>query len=154
MVIYLVSDAGSVGFGWLSSYLLRKGWSLNAARKTTMLVCALCVVPVVSVAYTDSLYVAVALVSLAAAAHQGWSAHMYTLATDMFPKRAIGSVIGFAGMLGACGSMLLSYNYKVLLNTPLGFGALFIIASGAYLTALLIIQLLVPVLRRVEEKTV
>lgn len=144
LVIYLVSDGGSVVFGWVSSNLMKRGWSANAARKTTMLVCALCVVPVLFVAQTHSLVVAVSLIALAAAAHQGWSANLFTTATDMFPKQAMGSVVGFGGMMGAVGGMILSFNYKTLLGPTLNYTPLFIISATAYLTALLIIHLLVP----------
>ena len=96
---------GSVGGGWLSSTLLKRGWTVNAARKTAMLVCALAVTPIIFAANASSLWMAVGLIGLAAAAHQGWSANVYTLTSDMFPKQAIGSVVGFGGRpvrLGGC----------------------------------------------------
>ncbi|HRE84606.1 MAG TPA: MFS transporter, partial [Opitutaceae bacterium] len=88
VVIYLLADVGSVGGGWISSRLLKLGWTPNGARKTAMLVCACCVVPIVLTSQSDSLWAAVLLVGLAAAAHQGWSANIFTLASDMFPKHA------------------------------------------------------------------
>ena len=150
LVIYLVSDGGSVAFGWVSSNLMKRGWTANAARKTTMLVCALCVVPVLWVSQTDSIVVAVSLIALAAAAHQGWSANLFTTATDMFPKQAMGSVVGFGGMMGAIGGMILAFNYKILLGPTLNYTPLFIISASAYLTALLIIHLLAPKLEPVK----
>ena len=98
VVIYVVADIGSIGGGWLSSALIQRGWSVNAARKTAMLVCALAVVPMSSPRSAHSCGSAVALISLAAAAHQGWSANMFTLASDMFPRQAVGSVVGIGGM--------------------------------------------------------
>ena len=109
MVIYLIADVGSIGGGWLSSSLIKRGWSVNAARKTAMLVCALG-----GGAHhlrrprASSLWGAVLLVALAASAHQGWSANLFTLVSDMFPRRAVGSVVGFGGMAGAVGGMLIS----------------------------------------------
>ena len=109
VTIYLAADVGSVGGGWLSSRLLARGWTVNSARKTAMLVCALAVVPIVFASQVKDLWVAVALVSLAAAAHQGWSANLFTLTSDMFPRPTIASVVGFGGMFGAIGGM---YNAK------------------------------------------
>ena len=102
-----MADVGSIAGGWLSSQLLGRGWSANAARKTALLACALCVVPVSFAPLVSSMWTAVLLIGLAAAAHQGFSANMYTLASDMFPRRAVGSVIGIAGMAGAVGGILM-----------------------------------------------
>jgi ACS family hexuronate transporter-like MFS transporter len=146
IIIYIVSDAGSILFGWLSSKFISVGWTQNAARKVTMLLCALCVVPVFFASITESLPVAVALISLAAAAHQGWSANLYSIATDMFPKKAVSSVIGIGGMFGAIGGALFSYNAGTIAGTY-GYLPLFIIASSAYLLALGVIQLLSPKLQ-------
>ena len=108
IVIYVVADVGSVGGGWLSSMLIRRGWSVNAARKTAMLGCALAVVPIVFATRVQSVWGAVALVSLATAAHQGWSANLFTFASDMFPAQAVGSVVGLGGFAGAVGGMLIA----------------------------------------------
>src|SRR5206468_1131492 len=85
VAIYVMSDIGSIGGGWLSSRLIKRGWTVNRARKTTMLICALCVVPIVVAANVRNLWIAVGLIGLATAAHQGWSANIFTLASDMFP---------------------------------------------------------------------
>ena len=146
MVIYLVADVGSIGGGWLSSALIKRGWSVNRARKTAMLVCALAVLPIVFASRTSNLWVAVALVSLAAAAHQGWSANIFTLVSDTFPRRAVGSVVGFGGMAGAVGGMLLSIMVGEILHRTHSYVAIFLIAGFAYLVALAIIHLLVPTL--------
>lgn len=151
LVIYIVSDGGSVLFGWLSSKFIQMGWSPNRARKTTMFICALCVIPIFFAAQTSSIYVAIALISLATAAHQGWSANIYTFASDLFPKSAVASVTGIGGMFGAMGGILLA---AVAGNIRVSFGylPLFIIASSTYLIALVIIHLLSPALEPVTKK--
>jgi MFS transporter, ACS family, hexuronate transporter len=144
IVIYLVADIGSVGGGWLSSSLIRRGWTVNASRKTAMLVCAVAVIPIVVASRVQSMWGAVALVSLAAAAHQGWSANVYTLVSDMFPRQAVGSVVGFGGMAGAVGGMLIAKLTGYILQTTGSYLPVFIIASTTYLITLAIVHLLVP----------
>ncbi len=151
VVIYLVADVGSIGGGWLSSSLIKRGWSVNAARKTAMLTCALLVVPVMMAPSVDSLWVAVGLISVATAAHQGWSANLFTFSSDMFPRRAVGSVVGFGGMAGAIGGMLFTKITGYILQwTHSDYRPVFIIAGLAYLAALLVIHVLVPVIKPVE----
>jgi len=149
LIIYLVSDAGSVFFGWLGSVLIRMGWPVHKARKFTMLICALCVVPIVLAPVVSNIYIVVALISLAAAAHQGWSANIFTLTSDMFPKKAIGSVVGVGGMMGAIGGTILAAAAGII-RVKFGYLPLFLIAGSAYLVALLVIQVLVPTLKPVE----
>jgi MFS transporter, ACS family, hexuronate transporter len=144
VVIYLVADVGSIGGGWLSSSLIKRGWSINAARKTAMLICALAVVPVIFASQASEKWVAVALVSIAAAAHQGWSANIFTMASDMFPRRAVGSVVGFGGMSGAVGGMLIAIVVGAILQATGSYRLIFFMAGFMYLAALLIIQLLAP----------
>jgi ACS family hexuronate transporter-like MFS transporter len=144
VVIYLVADIGSIGGGWISSRLLKNGWTPNRARKTAMLICALAVVPIVFAANVSSLWSAVALVSLAAAAHQGWSANLFTTASDMFPRRAVGSVVGIGGMAGAVGGMLIALVVGAILQATGSYVPIFIIAGSAYLLALLVIHILAP----------
>jgi ACS family hexuronate transporter-like MFS transporter len=150
VAIYLIADVGSIGGGWLSSALLRRGWTVNAARKTAMLVAACAVIPIVFASMATSLWVAVLLVALAAAAHQGWSANIFTLASDMFPRQAVGTVVGFGGMAGAVGGMLIAKLTGYLLETTGSYLPVFLIAGSAYLAALLIIHLLAPRLEKVE----
>jgi MFS transporter, ACS family, aldohexuronate transporter len=151
VVIYLVADIGSIGGGWLSSSLLKRGWSVNAARKTAMLVCALLVVPVMFAPYVNSLWLAVGLVSIATAAHQGWSANIFTFSSDMFPRRAVGSVVGFGGMAGAIGGMLFTKITGYILEwNNSDYLPVFVIAGLAYLAALGVIQVLVPVIKPVQ----
>ncbi|HTM23620.1 MAG TPA: MFS transporter [Vicinamibacterales bacterium] len=144
IVIYQFATVGSIGGGWLSSSLLRRGWSVNRARKTAMLVCALAVVPVAFAAKAPHEWVAVLLVALAAAAHQGWSANVFTLASDMFPRQAVGSVVGFAGMWGAVGGMLIAKITGYVLQSTGSYVVVFLIAASAYLVAFVIVQILVP----------
>ncbi len=144
IAIYLIADVGSVGGGWLSSFLIKSGWSINAARKSTMLACALCVMPIVFATQVASLWAAVGLIGLAAAAHQGWSANIFTLASDMFPRRAVGSVVGIGGFGGAVGGMLIATAVGHLLQWTGSYVPVFLLAGAAYLLALLVIQVLAP----------
>jgi ACS family hexuronate transporter-like MFS transporter len=128
----------------LSSSLIKRGWTVNRARKTAMLVCAISVVPIMAAAKASNLWVAVALVSLAAAAHQGWSANLFTLVSDTFPRRAVGSVVGIGGMAGAVGGMLIALVVGEILQRTGSYVPIFIIAGSAYLAALLIVHLLAP----------
>jgi MFS transporter, ACS family, hexuronate transporter len=152
IAIYIIADVGSIGGGWLSSSLIKRGWTINRARKTAMLICALLVTPIVFVSNVKSLWVAVALIGLAAAAHQGWSANIFTLASDMFPRRAVGSVVGIGGMAGAFfGSTMAVIVGYILQVTGGNYRIPFYMAGAAYLTALLIIHLLVPKIASVED---
>ena len=149
IIIYLVSDGGSIFFGWLATRFIGLGWSVNRARKTTMLICALCVVPIFFASQTSSIVLAIALISLATAAHQGWSANLFTTVSDMFPRRAVASVTGFGGMMGALGGALLAY-FAGSIIAAVGYWPLFIFASIAYLLALALIQALAPRLDKVD----
>lgn len=108
VAIYLIADVGSIGGGWISSALIKRGWSVHAGRKTAMLICAVAVVPIVFASAVTDLWLAVGIVGLAAAAHQGWSANLFTTVSDMFPRRAVGSVVGIGGMAGAVGGMVIA----------------------------------------------
>lgn len=144
VVIYLISDVGSVAGGWLSSSLIRRGASVNAARKTAMLVCAISVVPIVFAYRVSGLWPAVLLIGLAAAGHQGFSANLFTLTSDMFPSRAVGSVVGIGGMAGAVGGMLIAKIVGYVLQWTGSYMVPFLIAGSAYLVALALIQILAP----------
>jgi ACS family hexuronate transporter-like MFS transporter len=144
VVIYSISTVGSIGGGWISSTLLKAGKSPNVSRKTALLICALCVVPVFAAPFTHNLWIVVALVGLATAAHQGFSANLFTLPSDMFPKAAIGSVIGIGGMSGAIGGALLQFATGYIVKITGSYVALFVIACVAYLLALLIIHVITP----------
>lgn len=144
VVVYLVADVGSIGGGWLSSRLIKQGWTVNAARKTAMLACALCVVPVFAASSVSSLWVATLLVGLAASAHQGFSANLYTLVSDTAPRQVVSSIVGIGGMAGAIGGMLYAKFTGYVLEWTHAYWPLFLIASCAYLVNLLLIHLLNP----------
>src|SRR5215831_7072360 len=150
VIMYNAASLGSIAGGWLPAKLLKSGWTVNRSRKTAMLVAALVVVPVVVATNVHSLWVAVALISLALAGHQGWSANLFTLASDTFPQRAVASVIGIGGFGGAVGGMAIAKLAGVVLQSTGSYLPMFIIAGSAYLAALLIIQLLVPHLERAQ----
>lgn len=150
VVIYLVSDIGNVVGGYASSALIKRGWSVNAARKTTMFVCALCALPVAGAMFVDDLWVAVAIIALATAAHQAFSVNLFTLPSDVFPKAAIGSVVGFGGMCGAIGGMAMAKYAGMVLEELGTYTPIFVVAASAYLIALLAIHLLMPRLKPVE----
>ncbi len=150
IVIYLLADVGSIAGGWLSSYFIKRGWSVNKGRKMAMLICASAVVPIVFASQASELWVAVALLSLATAAHQGWSANLFTTTSDMFPRKAIGSVVGIGGMAGAIGGMLIATFAGFVLEFTGSYVILFIICGSLYLSALAIFHKLAPKLEQVE----
>ena len=150
VVIYVISDLGSVAGGWLSSGLIRWHFSPNAARKWAMLVCALSAVPVALVSRVPGLWAATLLIGLAAAGHQGFSANLFTLTSDLFPTRAVASVVGIGGMAGAVGGMLIAEIVGHLLQWTGSYMIPFLIAASAYLVALLFIHLLSPKLTPVQ----
>jgi ACS family hexuronate transporter-like MFS transporter len=152
IAIYLIADIGSIGGGWLSSTFIKRGWTINRSRKTAMLICALAVTPIIFAANVKSLWAAVALIGLAAAAHQGWSCNLFTTTSDMFPRQAVGSVVGIGGMAGALGgaTMAVATGY-ILQSTGQNYSIVFMIAGTAYLVALLVIHLLAPNLEPVED---
>jgi ACS family hexuronate transporter-like MFS transporter len=144
LVIYVISDFGSIAGGWLSSSLIKRGRSVNSARKTAMLICAIGVIPVVFAYRVESTWSAVLLIGLAAACHQGWSANLYTLSSDMFPVQAVASVNGIGGMAGAIGGIFVASLVGHVLQWTGSYRVPFLIASAAYLLALTAIHLLAP----------
>ena len=151
IVVYTASSVGSIGGGWLPAPFRRLGFSAERARLAAMLVCACAVVPIFVVTKMESEWVAVALLSLAAAAHQGWSANIFTTVSDMFPRSEVASVTGIGGMAGsAAGSLFAIFVGYVLALTHSNYAILFGIAASAYLVALVILVTLAPGLRKVE----
>jgi MFS transporter, ACS family, aldohexuronate transporter len=145
VTIYLLADFGSIGGGWLSSALIKRGWTVNASRKTAMLVCALSVVPVFYASITKSPWVATFLIGVAASAHQGYSCNAYTLVSDMCPRNVISSIVGIGGM--AAGLIAMGFQQmtgRILDHYENGYVVILAIASVAYLINLAIIQVLVP----------
>jgi len=159
IIIYTMVSIGSIGGGWLSSFLIKKGWPVFKARKTSMFLFAVCVLPIMLTKYTSSMWVAVSLVGLAAAAHQAWSANIFTTVSDMFPKYAVSSVVGIGGMAGSIGGMLFPLlvgsmldHYKALGDVNIGYNILFIICGFAYLLAWVIMHFFAPKMEQVELK--
>ena len=144
-VVYLIADVGSVGGGYLSSALIKRGWTVNWARKVTMFLFAV-VMPLVTIAhFTSSVWLAVIMIGIAAGAHQGWSANLFTLTTDLFPRKAVGSVVGIGSCAGALGGILLPlYAGKVLDQNPSYYLPMFLVAGVTYVLAWVAIHLLVP----------
>jgi ACS family hexuronate transporter-like MFS transporter len=142
--IYLISDFGSIGGGWLSSRMMRAGYSANAARKITMALSAACVVPIWFAQSIDNVWIAVLVIGLATAAHQSFSANLYTLPSDVFPRGAVGSVIGIGGTVGALGGMGMALFTGYILDSTGSYEVLFAICASAYFLALAAVHLLSP----------
>lgn len=160
VVVYSLTTVGSIGGGYLSSWLIKRGWPVFRARKAAMLLFALLVVPIVAARYATSIWPAVALISLAAAAHQAWSANIFTTASDMFPKRVVGSVIGLGSMAGSVGGMLFPLLVGHLLDTAkaagninTGYNLIFLICGSAYLLAWLAMHVCAPRMEPVHLET-
>jgi ACS family hexuronate transporter-like MFS transporter len=146
-VIYSGACVGSIGGGWLSSSLLKRGWALNPSRKCALFVCALAVTPIMLAARTHNAWLAVFLISIAAGAHQGWSANIYTLASDMFPRSAVASVVGFATMAGSFSGMFVAKAVGYILQRTGSYIPIFVMAGLAYLVAFAFVQVLAPRLK-------
>jgi MFS transporter, ACS family, hexuronate transporter len=150
IIVYNVSAIGSIGGGWLPAPFRRLGLSPNYARLAAMLFCACLVVPIYSASAVKSEWTAIALISLAAGAHQGWSANLFTTSSDMFPRSAVGSVVGIGGMVGSVGSALFAFFAGHILQLTHSYASLFGIAATAYLVALVVLWLLAPGLKKAE----
>ncbi len=150
VVVYNCATAGSIVGGWLPAKFLAQGWTVNRARKTALLICALCVMPVVFTTHLHGLWPAVGIISLACAAHQGFSANLFTLASDMFPRRAVASVVGIGGSGGAVGGMFIATFTGWLLQLTGSYLPVFILAGCVYALALSLIHFLAPRLQPAE----
>jgi len=146
IVIYVVADIGSVAGGWLSSAFIKKGWPINRARKTTLFICSVVIMPVVFATQTSNQWVAVGLIALAAAGHQAWSANAFTLVSDVFPKKATASVTGIGGMVGTFAGIAADLGLGRLLDQSgrRGYFFAFLVAGLLYLVALGVIHLIMP----------
>lgn len=149
MIVYCATSIGSVAGGWLSSRLIGRGWSVNKARARAMLIMAALALPIGFSSYVDNLWVMVGLLSLAAAAHQGWSANLFTTVADNFPRSQVASVMGIGGTAGSLGGMIFPFivglvleHYKLLGNLSLGYNLIFIVCASSYLMTWVIMQLL------------
>ena len=152
--VYLIADVGSIFGGYLSSTLIKRGWTVNGARKTAMCIFA-CIIPsVIFASQTSSAWTAVLLIGLATACHQGWSANMFTLASDMFPRRAVGTVVGFGGFAGGVGGILIAeFAGRVLNRDPSYYLPMFIVGGTLYLVALAVIHTLAPRLQQAKLRS-
>ncbi len=152
-VIYILADAGSILGGYLSGVFIRKGWSINKSRKITMLICALIVLPVSFVAITDNKWLAIFLIGFAAAGHQAWSANIYTLVSDVFPKKATASVVGIGGMVGAVSGIVADIILGSVLDQSgnKGYFWAFLLVGFCYLTILGFVHLLIPKMTPLDE---
>jgi MFS transporter, ACS family, aldohexuronate transporter len=150
VVIYLLSDVGSIAGGWASSRMIKAGRSVNYARKMTMLVCAFAVTPILFAQTYDNLWLAVLVIGIATAAHQAFSANLYTLPSDLFPRSAVGSVIGIGGTVGAVGGMLFTLYTGQVLERIGSYTPIFVVAGSAYFVALALVHALTPRLERVR----
>lgn len=153
IVIYVVADFGSIGGGWLSSFFIRKGWPINRARKTTLFLCALLVLPVTLATQTSNPWVAVGLIALAAAGHQAWSANVFTLVSDVFPKKATASVVGIGGLVGSTAGLLADLGLGRILDRSgkSAYAAAFLVAGLMYMVCLLAVHILMPRMRPLGE---
>ena len=152
-VIYILADGGSIFGGYLSGALMRKGWSINKARKITLLICAIIILPVSFVAFTDSKWVAIILIGMAAAGHQAWSANIFTLVSDVFPKKATASVVGIGGMIGAVAGIIADFALGSVLDSAgnNGYFWAFLIAGFSYVIILGFVHLLMPKMTPLDE---
>jgi ACS family hexuronate transporter-like MFS transporter len=150
IIVYNVSAIGSIGGGWLPAPFRRMGLSPAHSRLTAMLLCAWLVVPIFTASSVKSFWTAIALISVAAGAHQGWSANLFTTSSDMFPRRVVGSVVGIGGMAGSVGSALFAFFAGHVLQLTHSYASLFGIAASAYLLAIVVLYLLAPGLKKVE----
>ena len=158
VIIYMATSIGSIGGGYLSSYFIQKGWPVYKARKTAMFIFALCVLPIMSAKYATNMWVAVALISLAAAAHQAWSANIFTVASDMFPKKAISSVVGIGGMAGSIGGVLFPIfvgyileTYRQLGDSTAGYNIIFFVCGLMYMLAWAVMHFISPKMTPYKE---
>jgi ACS family hexuronate transporter-like MFS transporter len=158
-IVYTIAAFGSIFGGWLPLYFIRKGWPVFKARKTSMLIYAFCALPVVTAQLfgDTAMWYAVFIIGFAAAAHQAWSANIFTTVSDMFPKKAVGSVTGIGGMAGGLGGMVVAKvagylfdYYKAEGNIVTGYMIMFIACGFAYLLSWLIMHFLVPTMKTVK----
>lgn len=158
-LVYTMATFGSIGGGWLPLHFIRRDWPIFRARKTSMLIYAFCVVPVIFAQLLGSLnmWLAVIIIGLAASAHQAWSANIFTTVSDMFPKRTVASVTGIGGMAGGLGGILIARlagqlfdHYKALGQIETGYYIMFFICGCAYLLAWMLMHLLVPKMKHIK----
>jgi MFS transporter, ACS family, hexuronate transporter len=162
VMVYTISTIGSIGGGWLPLFLIKQNWSVFKARKSSMLLYAILVIPILSAQLLGSInmWLAVSIIAIAAAAHQAWSANIFTTVSDMFPKRAVGSVTGIGGMFGAFGGIFLSLfvqknlfvHYRAINQIETAYYVMFFVCGLAYITAWLVLHILVPRMQVIKDE--
>jgi ACS family hexuronate transporter-like MFS transporter len=148
-----MADAGSIFGGWLSSSLIKRGWGINKSRKLTLLICAIIILPVVFATRTSNQWISVLLIGLAAGGHQAWSANVFTLVSDVFPKKATASVVGIGGMVGSIASIAANFGLGHVLDNSgkIGYTFAFLIAGSLYLFCLLFVHLIMPKMTPLDD---
>jgi ACS family hexuronate transporter-like MFS transporter len=156
VAIFAIADLGSIFGGWISGRLIAAGWSVNRARKTTLLGCALLVLPVIFVTRVENSWQAVVLIGIAAAAHQAWSTNIFTILSDVFPRKALGSVVGIGGMIGSTCTIVAFFTlgHVIQKDNPNSYLAPFVVAGSVYLVVLGLAQWLMPKLEPVNLDSV
>lgn len=144
VTIYVIADVGSIGGGWLSSRWIKRGWDLTRARKLAMFICCACTLPVMLVTQLENLWIVIGLIGLAHAAHQGLTSNLFSTVSDMFPRQAVASVVGFGGTAGQVGAALMTVLSGIALARTGSMAVLFFVAGSTYLMAYFIFHLLVP----------
>lgn len=152
LIIYMMTTIGSIGGGWISSHLLGRGWSTNRARKTALLICAFCALPAAVALISPNVWIVSSIIGLAAAGHQGWSANLYTLVSDLFPKRVVASVVGLGAMFGSVAAIVFAQATGLILQATGSYWSLFFVCGCAYLLAFFIIHALVPRMQPIAIK--
>lgn len=150
IIVYNFSAVGSIGGGWLPVAFRKVGFSHANSRLLAMLLCAILVLPIYAAGSVKSVWMAIALISLATGAHQGWSANLFTTPSDMFPQSVVGSIVGAGGMIGAIGGALFAFFAGHVLQLAHSYASLFVIAACAYPLALIFLYVLAPGLRKAE----
>ena len=150
IVIYTVSSIGGIGGGWISSKFIKRGKSIDFARKTTILMSALIITPVMLVSQTQNLWLAVGLIALAAAGHQGWAANIFTIISDIYPKKAVASMVGISGFVGAIGGALSAAFVGILLESTDSYFLIFLVASSVYLINWLILKIFIKEIKPIQ----
>jgi len=147
IIIYSVAGFGGIGGGWLSGFFIRKGKSIDYSRKTSILICALIVLPIIAISKISNIWIVTGFISFATAAHQGWASNIFTIVSDIFPGNAVGSVIGLSGFAGAVGGALAATFIGFVLEITNDYFYIFLIAGLMYLTAWAILKVLIPEIR-------
>jgi MFS transporter, ACS family, hexuronate transporter len=150
IVIYSVSSIGGIGGGWISSKFIKMGKSIDFARKTTILICAVAALPVMLVSEISNLWLAVVFISLAAAGHQGWASNIFTIVSDIYPKQAVGSMVGLSGFAGALGGALSASFVGLILENTGSYFLIFFVASSVYIVNWLILKLSIREIKQLE----